>query len=245
MAGRALLASALGDIEVGRGRLDRAAARYEESARLYATTNPVRSSAPLWKAGQIYFEQGQPEMALTLAQRSTSPWAAALRGTAYLIMKKDAEAEKEFAVLRASVAPLVGDYMGGKRVEFHRFQAAAYAGRWQKVIASWPQLAGQYRDLFSLDVGRAYLQMGMPSDAEHHLRFTMLAQRMWGNDDYIASASFLSYTLANFYLGKLLEQSGKKAEAIHAYQEFLGHFENSTAKLPQIAEARAALKRLM
>jgi len=73
----------------------------------------------------------------------------------------------------------------------------------------------------------------------------MLAQRMWGNDDYIASASFLSYTLANFYLGKLLEQSGKKAEAIHAYQEFLGHFENSAAKLPQIAEARTALKRLM
>jgi tetratricopeptide (TPR) repeat protein len=245
MAGRALLASALGDIEVGRGRLDRAAARYEESARLYATTNPVRSSAPLWKVGQIYFEQGQPEMALTLARRSTSPWAAGLRGTAYLIMKKDAEAEKEFAVLRASVAPLVGDYMGGKRVEFHRFQAAAYAGQWQKVIATWPQLAGQYRDLFSLDVARAYLQMGKLSDSERHLRFTMWAQRMWGNDDYIASASFLSYTLAHFYLGKLLEQSGKKAEAIDAYKEFLSHFENSTAKMPQIAEARAAVKRLM
>jgi hypothetical protein len=38
--------------------------------------------------------------------------------------------------------------------------------------------------------------------------------------------------------------SGKKTEAINAYQEFLSHFENSTAKLPQIAEARAALKRL-
>ena len=244
MAGRALLASALGDIEVGRGRLDQAAARYEESARLYATENPVRASAPLWKAGQIYFEQRQPEMALTLARRSTSPWAAGIRGTAYLLMKKEAEAEKEFAVLRASVAPLVGDYMAGKRVEFHRFQASSYEGQWQRVIASWPQLPGQYRDLFSLDVGRAYLQMGMPSDAERHLRFTMLAQRMWGNDDYIASASFLSYTLANFYLGKILEQSGKKADAIDAYREFLSHFENSTAKLPQIAETRAALKRL-
>jgi tetratricopeptide (TPR) repeat protein len=245
MAGRALLASALGDIEAGRGRLDRAAARYEESARLYAKTNPVRSAAPLWKAGQIYFEQGQPELALVLARRSPSPWAAGLRGTAYLLMKKDAEAEREFAVLRASVVPLVGDYMAGKRVGFHRFQAAAYAGQWQKVILTWPQLAGQYRDLFSLDVGRAYLQMGMPSDAERHLRFTMLAQRMWGNDDYIANASFLSYTLANFYLGKVLEQSGKKAEAISAYKECLSHFENSNAKLPQIAEARAALKRLM
>ena len=245
MAGRALLASALGDIEAGRGRLDRAAARYEESARLYATTNPVRSSAPLWKAGQIYFEQGEPELALALARRSASPWAAGLRGTAYLLMKKDAEAEKQFALLRASVTPLVGEYMAGKRVEFHRFQATAYAGQWQKEIASWPQLAGQYRDLFSLDLGRAYLQMGMLPDAEHHLRFTMLAQRMWGNEDYLANASFLSYTLADFYLGKVLEKNGKKAEAINAYREFLSHFEKSSARLPQITEARAALKRLM
>ena len=245
LARRALLASALGDIEVGRGRLDQAAARYEESARLYATTNPVRSSAPLWKAGQIYFEQGQPDLALALARRSASPWAAGLRGTAYLLMKKDAEAEKEFAVLRASVTPLVGDYMAGKRLEFHHFQASAYAGRWEKVLASWPQLAGQYRDLFSLDVGRAYLQMGMLPDAEHHLRFTMLAQRMWGNEDYLANASFFSYTLADFYLGKVLEKNGKKPEAISAYREFLSHFEKSSARLPQITEARAALKRLM
>jgi serine/threonine protein kinase len=48
-----------------------------------------------------------------------------------------------------------------------------------------------------------------------------------------------------YYLGKLLEQTGKKPESIKAYQEFLSHFENSSAKLPQIAEARAALKRLM
>ena len=245
MAGRALPASVLGDIEVGRGRLDRAAARYEESARLYSTKNPALASAPLWKAGQIYFEQGQPELALALARRSTSPWAAGLRGTAYLLLKKDAEAEKEFADLRASVTPLVGDYMAGKRVEFHRFQAAAYAGQWQKVIASWRQLAGQYRDLFSLDVGRAYLQAGMLSDAEPHLRFTMLAQRIWENEPCLANASFLSYTLADFYLGRDLEETGKKADAINAYKEFLSHFENSTAKLPQIPEARAALKRLL
>ena len=39
--------------------------------------------------------------------------------------------------------------------------------------------------------------------------------------------------------------AGKKAGAINAYQEFLSHFENSTARLPQIAVARAALKRLL
>jgi hypothetical protein len=51
--------------------------------------------------------------------------------------------------------------------------------------------------------------------------------------------------LTQFYLGKILEQTGKKTEAFKAYQEFLCHFENSTAKLLQIAEVRAAVKRLM
>ena len=43
----------------------------------------------------------------------------------------------------------------------------------------------------------------------------------------------------------MLEQTGKKAEAISAYKEFLSYSENFIAKLLQIAEARTALKRLM
>jgi hypothetical protein len=42
-----------------------------------------------------------------------------------------------------------------------------------------------------------------------------------------------------------LEQTGKKDEAINTYKDFLCHFENSRATLPQIARARAALKRLL
>jgi tetratricopeptide (TPR) repeat protein/tRNA A-37 threonylcarbamoyl transferase component Bud32 len=242
---RAAAASILGDIEVGQGRLDRAVARYEESARLYATQNPEMSQWPVQRAAQIYFEQGQPELALALGRRSTLPWAAGFRGTAYLLLKKDAVAEKEFADLRASVAPLVGEYMAGKTVDFLRLQAAAYAGRWQGVIASWPQLGQQFWDLYALDVGRAYLETGMLAEAERHLRFALKAARYWGNPTRAGRSNFVSYALAQFYLGRVLEQTGRKAEAIAGYQEFLSHFENSTAKLPQIAEARAALKRLM
>jgi len=244
-AERAPAASVLGDIEAGQGRLDRALVRYEESARLYATRRPAMSEWPLLKAAQIYFEQGQPESALALARRSTSPWAAGFRGTAYLLLKKDAAAEKEFADLRASVTPLVGEYMAGKTVELRRLQAAAYAGRWQEVIASWPQLGQQFWDVYALDVGRAYLETGMLAEAERQLRFALKAARWWAGPEFLARANFVSYTLAQFYLGRVLEQTGKKAEAISAYKEFLSHFENSTAKLPQIAEARTALKRLM
>jgi tetratricopeptide (TPR) repeat protein len=242
---RAAAASVLGDIEVGQGHLDRAAARYEESARLNATQSPARSQWPLLRAAQIYFEQGQPELALALGRRSTLPWAAGIRGTAYLLLKKVSAAEKEFADLRASVTPLVGEYMAGKTVELHRLQAAAYDGRWQEVVGSWPQLGQQFWDLYALDVGRAYLKTGNLDEAERHLRFALKATRDWEDPSLLRWSNFVSYTLAQFYLGRVLEQTGRKAEAIGAYKEFLGHFENSTAKLPQIAEARAALKRLM
>jgi len=235
----------LGDIEVGRGRLDRAAARYEEAARIHANEDDLTHPTILLKAGQIYFEQRQPEAALALGRRLASPWAAGLRGTVYLLLKNQAAAEKEFADLRASVTPMLGDYMAGKIVEFHRLLAASYAGRWQEVISGWQQLPGQLWPLYALEVGRAYLEAGNLSEAERHLRFAIKAERFWGNPGTFYSSNFFTATLAQFYLGKLLEQNGKKPEAIDAYQEFLGHFENSTAKLPQIAEAQAALKRLL
>ena len=241
---RQVLADVLGEVEVGGGRLERAVAGYEESARLYAAQGPLMSYWLLWKAARIHFEQGQPELALAMAPGNTSPWAAGFRGTAYLLLKKNAAAEKEFAALRALLTPVLGDYVAGKMVELHRLQAAAYAGRWQEVIANWPQLGQQYWPWYALDVGRAYLQMGNLEEAERHLHFALRAPRYWVHVQ-LDTCDFLSYTLAQFYLGRVLEQSGKRADAINAYREFLSHFENSTAKLAQIAEARAALKRLM
>ena len=60
-----------------------------------------------------------------------------------------------------------------------------------------------------------------------------------------ASRSFLAYALAAYYLGTVFEHAGKRTDAINAYQEFLNHFESSNARLPQISETRAALKRLL
>src|SRR5262250_1103482 len=86
---QALATGVLGDIEVARGRLDRAAARYEEAARLSAKLDVLRSAALEWKATEIYFEQAQPEQALALARRLRPPWAPGFRGMAYLVLKND------------------------------------------------------------------------------------------------------------------------------------------------------------
>jgi hypothetical protein len=51
--------------------------------------------------------------------------------------------------------------------------------------------------------------------------------------------------MSHCYLGQLYEKTGKHDQAINEYQEFLSHFGNSPSRLPQVGEARAALKRLM
>jgi len=243
---RALAVGVLGDIEVARGQLDRAAARYEEAVHLSEKLDVRRSAALEWKAIQIYLEQRQPEQALALARRLHSPWAPGYRGIAHLLMSNLAAAEKEFTSLRASLTPVVGDYMADKFIKLDRVLAALYAGRWQQVIVEWPQLSATSRRPFTLAVGRASVETANWDEAERYLNTVLMLQRTWDYQIAIANSDFLSSALGGFYLGKVFEHNGKKADAANAYQEFLSHFgKNSNARLPQIAEARAALKRLL
>ncbi len=85
----------------------------------------------------------------------------------------------------------------------------------------------------------------MPAQAEQQLQIARRQGLERSNDLVLSNLDFLSYTMSGYYLAKVYEQEGKKTEAINLYQEFLGHFENSGAQLPQIPEAQAALKRLL
>lgn len=51
--------------------------------------------------------------------------------------------------------------------------------------------------------------------------------------------------LSHYYLGQLYERTSKRDQAINEYQEFLSHFTSAQTKPAQIADARAALKRLI
>jgi tetratricopeptide (TPR) repeat protein len=132
-----------------------------------------------------------------------------------------------------------------RTIEFYRFLAAAYSGKWQQVTTDGAKIHPSFRRQMDYEMGRAFFETGNLTEAEHHLQVTLKAARLWENSFEITSNDLICSILAEFYQGKILEQTGKKAEAINAYQEFLSHFENSTAKLPQIAEAHAALERLM
>jgi tetratricopeptide (TPR) repeat protein len=246
-ADRALATGVLGDIEIGRGALDRAAARFEESARLFrGTARAVWAPGPLMSAAQVYFEQGRPDLALALGKRASGLGAAQVRAVAYLAMNNPSAAEKEFAAARTELTPFIGEYAAAQGIEYDRVLAEAWAGKWQEVLVTWPRLSLTFRYDFSIwAAGRAAAETGAQQDSQRYLGQAVARMRDWSDAYRISKKSFLTYVLAQFYLGKVYEKEGKKTEAINAYQEFLNHFENSTARLPQIAEARAALKRLM
>jgi tetratricopeptide (TPR) repeat protein len=172
-------------------------------------------------------------------------FGAEIRGIALLLLKNETAAEKELATVREHTAPILGDYRASRSVEAAHWLTTAYAGRWQDVIAGWPAVRTDLPTWFAVYAGRSYVETGNREKAEKLFHFTIQAQQDWQFPIFMSIHGSLSSELAHFYLAKILEQQGKKTEAINAYQEFLSHFENSNARLPQIADARAALKRLL
>lgn len=242
---RAFAASVLGDVAIARGRFDLGTTYYAEAAKLFADKMPYLAEMELWKAAEPYFEQQRPQAALTWAARQSGFGAAEVRGVAYVLLKNEPAAEKEFAAAQASATPVLGEYMAAKLIALDRLYASSFSGRWQEVISNWPQLPGPLNWFYSFHLGRAYAEAGMPAQAEQELQLARRVGVFWGNQVVIADHDSLSYLLAGFYLAKVFEQEGKKAEALNLYEEFLSHFENAPVRLPQILEAQAALKRLL
>ena len=107
----------------------------------------------------------------------------------------------------------------------------------------------RYPDLQRVEVlfsrARAHLLLNDYASAEQEFRSTLRESRTFSNFTFMRGQVPLFSLLCHFYLGQLYEATGKGQQAIDEYQSFLSHFEGSRTKLPQVAEARAALKRLM
>jgi eukaryotic-like serine/threonine-protein kinase len=93
--------------------------------------------------------------------------------------------------------------------------------------------------------GRAHLLTNDYSSAEAEFRGVVESERLlsnWGN----LTARFPALgVLSHYYLGQVYERTGKSDQAINEYQEFLSHFAAAQTRLPQLGEARSALKRMM
>ena len=80
--------------------------------------------------------------------------------------------------------------------------------------------------------------------AERSFRRAILDTRDLSTPAELPTRSPLVEMLCHFHLGQVHEATGKREQAVSEYREFLSRFEGSDTRLPQVAEARAALKRL-
>jgi eukaryotic-like serine/threonine-protein kinase len=93
--------------------------------------------------------------------------------------------------------------------------------------------------------GRAHFLVGDDATAETAFRAGLLSYRFMGNIIILQHRMPALEILAHYCLGQMYERSGKGDQAINEYQEFLSRFEGSHTRLPEAAEARTNLKRLM
>jgi DNA-binding winged helix-turn-helix (wHTH) protein/TolB-like protein/Tfp pilus assembly protein PilF len=240
-ARRAQAIEVQGDVALGNGNLDLAAKYYERAAGI-SEQDPLRASAQIWKAGEVYFEQQEPQTALTMAKGLPGFGAAEVRGVAYLLLGNRAEAEKEFTSARSAMLPFLSDRRADAFISLDRLRAAKFSRRWRQVIDGWPALMQDLKPWNGFLAGRAYAGLALFPQAEAELRSNLRFVCAGGliSDDI----NFLQVELADFYLGKVQEGEAKKEDAMKSYQAFLSHFDHSKAALPQINEARSAVQRL-
>jgi tetratricopeptide (TPR) repeat protein len=98
---------------------------------------------------------------------------------------------------------------------------------------------------FLFSRARAHQLVSDHATAEQEFRNSLRNARIFSNFGTMREQIPLFSLLCHFYLGQLYEATGKSQQAIDEYQSFLSHFEGSRTKMPQVTEARAALKRLM
>jgi serine/threonine protein kinase/tetratricopeptide (TPR) repeat protein len=87
-----------------------------------------------------------------------------------------------------------------------------------------------------LMIGRARILAQDYAGAERSFRQAIM-------NNHIVGMHCLEH-MGHFRLGETYEAMGKRDDAIREYQSFLSHYLNSHSRLPQIAQARAALRRL-
>jgi eukaryotic-like serine/threonine-protein kinase len=128
---------------------------------------------------------------------------------------------------------------------FADISAAVNRGDGQAALSratSIPDFQGPY--LLFLK-GRAHLLTNDYASAETEFRTVLRIERSLANTGALTQRFPLLGILSHYYLGQLYERTGKHDQAINEYQEFLSHFASSQSRLPQVGEARTALKRLM
>jgi eukaryotic-like serine/threonine-protein kinase len=128
---------------------------------------------------------------------------------------------------------------------FADVSAAVHRGDGQTALSRASSIP-DFQDPYLLFLkGRSHLLTNEYASAETELRAVLRSERLLANYDALRGRFPILGILSHYYLGQLYERTSKRDQAINEYQEFLSHFANPQSRLPQVGEARTALKRLM
>ncbi len=141
--------------------------------------------------------------------------------------------------------PWFGAKWSEQQRAFDEINAALARGDASGVLSAAARLPDYRNPGLQYAKGRAYLLLKDYPAAEHALRLTIMEELNLSNPAVVLARLPLGALLCHFYLGQLYEAGGKRDQAVNEYQEFLSHFEGSRTRLPEVARARAALRRLM
>jgi len=123
--------------------------------------------------------------------------------------------------------------------------AAVHRGDGQTALSRAASIPN-FQDAYLLFLkARSHLLTNDDSSAENEFRAVLRADRSLQNSRTMTARFPVFGILSHYYLGQLYEHTGKHDQAVNEYQDFLSHFASGQSRLPQIGEARTALKRLM
>ena len=244
-AGKSYVAVFQGQFQETRGDLERARDSFKRAVRDLAAArqNEGAEDALVALASvSILTGQGMASDVAFARQQKLPGWE---NGPIALLeaAQGDAVASERSFQLYAAARP----ELGPKAIDMHRNYAAMYAALLrqnpQGVLAAAGRLPNSGDPVMRYPRGWAYFETKDYAQAEEDLRQAVLNERNLSDFSSMRNQSPLIAALAHFYLGQVYEATGKRDQAVNEYQEFLSHFENSRASLPQIALARAALQR--
>jgi len=244
--GRLYLPIFQGQLEEARGQLEAAQDSYRKAVVQFARAGQnQRAGGALQSFARISILLGESAAALAFARQQKLGGEECL-AVAFLEASLGDQAAAERSIQRyGTTHPWVGPRGLENRRARIDMQAALLQNDPQAVLTAAARLPDLNESPLLLIRARAHLLLKDYATAEQLLRRALTAERHIGTPAALRSRSPLLEMLCHFYLGQVHEATGKREQAVNEYQEFLSHFEGSSTRLPQVAEARAALKRLM
>jgi serine/threonine protein kinase/tetratricopeptide (TPR) repeat protein len=227
-----------GDLEGARASYQRAVQDLAGAGQNNGADDALRSLALI----SLLTGEGLASDLAFARQQDLSGLEQGLIGALQAAQGDTAGAERSFH-LYAAARPELGSPGLDQLRSYYVLYAALVRKDPQAVIAAAGRMPNSMDAFMRYPRGWAYFQTKDYSRAEQDLRMAILDEKQLSSFNGMRGHSPLLAALAHFYLGQVYEATGKREPAANEYQEFLSHFENSRANLPQIALARAALQR--